>query len=94
MKIVTSQTSHPTSGQTRIVAKGIGGKQKTTPWDHSRSVDANHGIAAANLIIHVQNTSPELQYGDNLPFYVRNSLDAGYGKHESNDAGTVHKFEV
>lgn len=93
MHITTTRKSTP-AGRPQIVARGIGGKQKTTDWDLSKSTNWNHGTAAANLIIHVQNTSPELQYGDNLPFYARNSLDAGYGSHDSNDAGTVHKFDV
>lgn len=93
MNITTTRKSND-KGASQIVARGIGGKQKTTAWDLSKSTDANHGIAAANLIIHVQHTEAHLQYGDNLPANVVRSLDAGYGTHTSNDAGTVHKFDV
>lgn len=93
MRIRTAYKSSPNSNVGTIVATGAG-KQKSTRFDQSRSSDANHGIAAANLIIHVQRTSPELQYGDNVPANVVRSLDAGFGTHESNEAGTVHVFNV
>lgn len=81
------------NGTPKVVAKGMG-RQKTIPWDLSKSTDWNHGTAAGALILHVQAVSPELQYGDNIVTAAIRSLDAGYGKHDSNDSGTKHGFEV
>jgi hypothetical protein len=92
MNITTTYKTNA-SGTGQIVARGLGGKQKTTTFDHSRSVDANHGIAAAALIQHVQRTSPELQYGDNICSNVVRSLDAGYGEHTVGDDGK-HRFDL
>jgi hypothetical protein len=83
-------------GRGQIVARGIGGKQKTTNYDDSSSSAANHGTAAARLIIHVNAARHPLerQNADDLRRSVVRSLDAGYGSHDSNDSGTVHKFSV
>lgn len=48
--IRTAYSTHPTSGAARIVAKG-GGKQRTVPFDHSRSMAENHGLAAGTLAL-------------------------------------------
>lgn len=95
MKIRTQYTTHPTTGAGKIVARGIGGKQKTTNYDHSRSVPANHGIAAANLIAHVNaGLHPlERQNADDLRVAVVRSLKAGYGTHVVHNDGS-HSFDV
>jgi hypothetical protein len=46
--ITTVYKTHKTTGKGRITAKG-GGKQRTTPYDHARSANANHGAAAGIL---------------------------------------------
>lgn len=93
MRIRTAYAPVANSNVGKIVATGTG-RQKSTRFDQSKSSEENHGIAAANLIIHTQRVSPELQYGDNIVSNAVRSLDAGYGSHESNDSGTVHIFIV
>lgn len=93
MRIRTAYKASPNSNVGTIVASGMG-RQKSTRFDQSKSSDANHGIAAANLIIHTQAVSPELQYGDNIISSAVRSLDAGASTHKSNDSGTVHIFDV
>lgn len=92
MRVVTTLT-HNASGRANIVAR-FADKQKTTPYDHGLSHDRNHGIAAANVIIHVQHTSPALQYGDNIVSNAMRSLDAGYGTHTVSDGGGRHTFTI
>lgn len=48
--IRTAYGTHPTSGASRIVAKGAG-KQRTVPFDPSKSSDWNHGNAAGTLAL-------------------------------------------
>lgn len=48
--IRTAYTTHPTTGASRIVAKGAG-KQRTVPFDPSVSSDRNHGLAAGVLAL-------------------------------------------
>lgn len=96
MNITTTQKSNA-QGRTQIVARGIGGRQKTTNYDHSKSLDANHGIAAANLIIHVNASLHPLerQNGDDLRVAVVRSLNNGYGVHiQMNPSGSIHRFDV
>lgn len=93
MRIRVAYKSGTNSNVGNLVATGLG-RQKSTRVDQSKSLDANMGIAAANLIIHTQRVSPELQYGDNICSGAVRSLDAGYGSHTSNDDGTVHIFTV
>lgn len=48
--IRTSYVTLPTSGASRIVAKG-GGRQKTITYDPALSSDRNHGNAAGELAL-------------------------------------------
>lgn len=48
--IRTAYTTHPTSGASRIVAKGAG-RQRTVPFDPAKSSDWNHGNAAGTLAL-------------------------------------------
>lgn len=91
---ITTKYKGNANGTGQIVARGIGGKQKTVTYDHARSAPANHGLAAGALIIHVQATSPHLQYGDNIVSNAARSLDDGYGSATPNDSGTSFKFCV
>lgn len=45
---ITTKYTTTAKGEGRIVAKGAG-KQYTMPYDHSLSVNANHGSAAGVL---------------------------------------------
>jgi hypothetical protein len=47
--ITTRYMTTPTTGSSRIVAKGYG-KQKTITFDDSKSFDYNHGAAAGALL--------------------------------------------
>lgn len=78
--IRTAYTTHPTTGASRIVAKG-GGKQRTVPFDPSKSSDWNHGNAAAEV-------ARLLFVGD-----TARHIAADLCAHDSNDAGTKHGFE-
>lgn len=95
MKIVTLQKSHPTTGKTIIVARGME-TQKTVAYDQSRSIDANHGLAAGALIIAVSKKMHPLtqQNADYLPAFAVRSIDGGHSTHKSNESGTVHRFDV
>lgn len=48
--IRTAYNSHPTTGASRITAKGAG-KQRTVPFDPAKSSDWNHGNAAGTLAL-------------------------------------------
>lgn len=48
--IRTAYHTHPTTGASRITAKG-GGKQRTIPFDPAKSTDRNHGEAAGTLAL-------------------------------------------
>lgn len=95
MRIITTYRPHPTSNVGTIVARGMG-KQKSTRVDQSRSTDANHGIAAANLILHVSGTMHPLtqQNGDHLGSAAVRSIDAGASTHTASDDGQRHVFDV
>lgn len=80
MKIVTVHAHNPVTGAPKVVAKGMG-KQKTTPWDLSKSVDWNHGNAAAEFI---------LAKVDQI--FTHSLIDTI--THTSNDAGTIHTFNI
>lgn len=94
MNITTKYQTHPTSGRSQILARGLGGRQKTTSYDDALSMAQNHGRAAAALIEHVQRTAPELQYGDDICANAVRSIDAGNSTHTMNDSGSVHKFSI
>lgn len=49
MKIRTKYITNA-KGTGQIVAK-YDGRQRTIPWDHSASVDHNHGLAAGTLAL-------------------------------------------
>ena len=94
MKISTHQKSNSV-GKTVIVARGMD-TQKTVPYDHSRYIDANHGLAAGALIFAVSAKMHPLtqQNGDYLPLSARRSIDSGHSTHTSNESGTIHYFDV
>lgn len=48
--IRTAYNTHPTSGASRITAKG-GGRQRTIQFDPAKSSDRNHGEAAGTLAL-------------------------------------------
>lgn len=83
MKIVTSYKTN-SSGTGQIVAR-LNGRQKTTNLDPARSSDANHGVAAANVILNIE-------LGVNMSRECVRSIDNGLATHESNDSGTKHTF--
>ena len=73
------------NGTPKVVAKGHG-KQRTMPWDLSKSTDWNHGAAAgilANVLL-----SPEQRAK------VRHPSGLQRLAHDSNDAGTKHGFSI
>lgn len=86
MNITTTYRPHPSSNVGSIVAKSEG-RQKSTRFDQSKSTDANHGIAAANLILHMHKAN-HLQGSEVKGLAIRSET----GTHTTNDAGTVHKF--
>jgi hypothetical protein len=49
MFTVTTTYHKNSNGAGRITAKGKG-KQRTVTYDHSKSADSNHGLAAAALL--------------------------------------------
>lgn len=77
--IRTAYGTHPTSGASRIVAKG-GGKQRTVPFDPSKSSDWNHGNAAGEVA--------------RLLFVGKAARKkaASIATHDSSDDGTKHGF--
>lgn len=50
MVTITTKYVSNASGRGGVLAKG-GGKQRTIPWDHSKSDDRNHGEAAGTLAL-------------------------------------------
>lgn len=86
MRISTTYVPHPSSNVGIVLARS-GGKQKTTRWDSALSTDANHGVAAANLILHMHK-SGAIQGSDVKGLAIRSES----GSHDSNDFGTKHVF--
>lgn len=86
MRITTTYVPHPSSNVGIVLAKSEG-RQKTTRWDSALSTDANHGIAAANLILHMRKQN-HLQGSEVKGLAIR----AESGSHDSNDSGTKHVF--
>lgn len=88
MKIVTTYVPHPSSNVGVILAKSEG-RQKATRVDQSLSTDANHGVAAANLILHMHKVN-HLQGSEVKGLAIR----AESGTHDSNESGTKHTFVI
>lgn len=49
MNITTTYKTNPTTGEGSIEARS-GDRRKTRKYDHSRSVNENHGLAAGALV--------------------------------------------
>lgn len=49
MNLTTQVNNHPVTGKATVTAKAAG-KQRTVPYDHARTGDANHGAAAGTLL--------------------------------------------
>jgi hypothetical protein len=78
------------NGTPKVVATAAG-RQKTVNWDLSKSTDWNHGTAAGALIIAMHKRDP---LTTNPPRAFVRSMDNVGAEHTSNDAGTVHRFDV
>jgi len=86
MRIVTT-LDHTPSGRPVIRAKSRG-MQKSTNYDHGLSHDTNHGHAAANLILAMEEKGNAWVVGD-----VVENITEGNASHTTEN-GAKHVFEV